>query len=294
MDMYFHGLLAWATARLAGRPMAISVHSDYQKYADISGRPTYAVLPFRRPLAWTARFVFGRADRVWAISSYIREACVRDGCPREKIRVVYHAVPTSDEAPAAEGRAFLERAGLLGRPYVAFAGRLDREKRVFDCVEVAAALRRLRPDALVAVAGDGPDRADLEAEVARRGLGDAVRILGRVEHRMIPALFRGGVAFIPIAGFTLVDAALAGAPVVAYAVEWHGELIEDGATGRLVPEGDAAGVAAAAADLLARPAEAARLGAALRALAETRHTPAAHARAAASFYDELLGARRSA
>lgn len=289
-DMYFHGLMGWAAARLAGVPFVISVHTDYRKYAEISGRPTYAIAPSWGWMEALSRFLFRRADLVWAISRHIAGTCVREGCPPGKIRVVYHAVAAEAWAAPAEAEAFLRDRDLAGRPYVAFAGRIHKEKRVFDCLDLAVAVRRRVPAAVVAVAGEGPDRAALEAEVARRGLGDAVRLLGCVPHRLVGPFLARGVAFFPMAGcFALIDAALNGAPVVAYDVEWHGELIEEGVTGRLVPEGDVAAAAAAAADLLERPGEAARLGAALRARALERHVPEAHNRAAAAFYDEAYG-----
>ena len=50
--------------------------------------------------------------------------------------------------------------------------------------------------------------------------------------RVIP---RASVVLSPLTGRALAEAALGGVPIVAYDIDWHGELIETGITGELVP-----------------------------------------------------------
>jgi glycosyltransferase involved in cell wall biosynthesis len=73
----------------------------------------------------------------------------------------------------------------------------------------------------------------------------------------------------------LTEAALGAAPVVAYDIDWQGEMILDGETGRLVQHGDLRAMAEATAELLADPARAADLGRRLRELARTMLDPQA-------------------
>jgi glycosyltransferase involved in cell wall biosynthesis len=68
----------------------------------------------------------------------------------------------------------------------------------------------------------------------------------------------------PHTGRALAEAGLGAAPVVAYDVDWQGELIADGKTGALVGHGDVTGMAAAVVRMLAQPDRAKALGAALR------------------------------
>jgi glycosyltransferase involved in cell wall biosynthesis len=84
--------------------------------------------------------------------------------------------------------------------------------------------------------GDGPARPALAAEVEARGLGDRVRLLGRVDETDLARWFRTATAFVSMSrkeafGLTLVEAAAAGAAVVASDVPAYRELAE-----RLGPE----------------------------------------------------------
>jgi len=58
----------------------------------------------------------------------------------------------------------------------------------------------------------------------------------------------------------LSEAALGAAPIVAYDVDWQGEIVETGITGVLVPHGDLERLAMGAAKLLADPDHAKQLG----------------------------------
>ena len=130
------------------------------------------------------------------------------------------------------------------------------------------------PDLQVAIAGDGDLRDEL-AERARSA-GEAVWLLGNRSQSDIARLAAAAdVIAVPsvhddagnvdgLPNFAL-EALATATPVVATRVGGLPQAIEDGATGRLVVERDAAALAAAMTDLLQRPDEARRLGAAARA-----------------------------
>jgi glycosyltransferase involved in cell wall biosynthesis len=124
-----------------------------------------------------------------------------------------------------------------------------------------------------AVVGSGPLRAALEAEVARRGLGEAVSLLGALPQGEVAALVReaaviaqpsvvaadGQMEGIPVA---LMEGGAAGKPLVAASLSGIPELVEDGVTGLLFPPGDDAALAERLARVLSDEALARRLGAA--------------------------------
>jgi glycosyltransferase involved in cell wall biosynthesis len=101
------------------------------------------------------------------------------------------------------------------------------------------------------------------------------------------------VVISPHTGRALSEAALGGAAVVAYDIDWQGELIVDGETGLLVPHGDVQAMARGVLDLLADPALARRLGDRLRASALRMLDPAALNAHERSEYSKLLDARRA-
>jgi glycosyltransferase involved in cell wall biosynthesis len=127
----------------------------------------------------------------------------------------------------------------------------------------------------VVVVGEGVLRADLEARARRLD----------VEGRVIFAGFRHDLdALLPAftvfclssrmegLGTSVLDAMALGLPVVATAAGGIPEAVEDGVTGRLVPPGDAAALAAALLEVLRDPAAGRRLGEGGRRRFEERFT----------------------
>ncbi len=173
-------------------------------------------------------------------------------------------------------------------------GRLREPK---DFVTLVRAAARLEASAVaVRIAGDGPDRPALEAEIARLGVGDRVELLG--ERADVPELLAAADAFVlpslsegmPI---SVLEAMAAGLPVVASDVGGVGELVRDGETGALVAAGDSAALADALARLASDPAAPARQGQAGRRRVETEFSPAAFRAAHLAAYDAALAGRRS-
>jgi glycosyltransferase involved in cell wall biosynthesis len=99
------------------------------------------------------------------------------------------------------------------------------------------------------------------ARAGELGLDGSLFLLGNRGQRWIASLLaEADVVVAPMMGRALVEAALSATPIVAYDVDWHGELITDGETGVLVPFGDREAMAGAVLRLLANPGRAAELG----------------------------------
>jgi len=124
-------------------------------------------------------------------------------------------------------------------PRLIAVGRLKAPKDFLTLVRALAALPAGSFDALIV--GDGPDRAELETEIRRLGIEESVELSG--ERDDVPKLLAGSDVFVlssrseglPV---SVLEAMAAELPVVASAVGGLAELVEDGATGLLVPAGD--------------------------------------------------------
>lgn len=226
-------------------------------------------------------------DRHIAVSQFVagrlRE---RFGVPPERIAVIPNAVQLRSHAPRdASLRA--ELAGDETTPLVLTVARLEAQKGLPFLLEAAAAVR----DAVFVVAGDGPDRAALEAQAAALGVHDRVRFLGH--RRDVPALLAVADVFVLPSlteGFPLsvLEAMHAGVPVVATAAGGTGEIVADGVTGVLVPTADAPALATGIRSLLDDRARAERLAEAARRVVEDRHTTEAMVSATSALYESLL------
>jgi glycosyltransferase involved in cell wall biosynthesis len=102
----------------------------------------------------------------------------------------------------------------------------------------------------LAIAGDGPERSQLERHAADVGLGDRVRFLGAAPRDDVLALFRAADASILSSGWEnfphgVVESLAVGTPVLATRAGGVAEVVEDGRNGLLVEPGDADALAAA-------------------------------------------------
>lgn len=247
--VHAHGLTAGWVARAAGAgpKLVVTVHNLVLDAA--SGR-TAPLL--RRLEAWLP----ARARQTIVISPAMRDRFAVGGGS-------LHLVPPVGPIPAVSRPAADVRAELgvgLHDPLVVLVGRLHPQKDIGTLIEAAA---RLDSGVQVVVAGEGPQRPELEARIRRLGLGGRVRLLGaRTDAADLQAAADVVVMCSIWEGFGLVvaEALHLGRPVVATAVGPVPSMVVDGETGRLVPPSDPEALAAAIGDLLADPARAAELG----------------------------------
>ena len=206
----------------------------------------------------------------------------------KRLTVVPNGVDTDRYAPrrdhpAATGPA---PAFVIGR-----ACRLIAIKDVDTLID-AMALLSARPDtasARLVIAGEGPTRADLEAQTARLGLTDRVEFLGQLDEGSILDFYASLDAYAlatlgESVSVALLEAYACGLPVVASDVDGVGELVHDEVDGLLVAPQDAPAFAAALTRLITDAALGARLGAAARTRVESDYS----ARAMATGYLDLL------
>jgi glycosyltransferase involved in cell wall biosynthesis len=120
--------------------------------------------------------------------------------------------------------------------------RLEWQKNLPMLFKAFASLRLKVPEAVLAVAGDGTLREELEAEA--QGIAPrSILFLGRVPYDQLPALFQAAdLSVLPshheTSARVLSLSLLAGTPVLSTDTTGAREVIEDRVTGRIVPVGD--------------------------------------------------------
>lgn len=233
----------------------------------ILGFPAGGLSPTRR-LLW--RVVTRRVSAGVAISPPLAEELRDLGLDGQVIevpntrRASTFASLDRDEA----ARALRAELGVPpGTPLVGLVGHLVAQKRPERSVAVLHHLRAAGVDARLVVVGDGPERGRVEDEARRLGVEEHVTLLG---HRGdVPSLLAGlDVVLLTsdaegVAG-VVVEAQMAGRPVVAFEGLGAELGMVPGVSGCLVPHGDTAAMAAAAAELLRDPARLARMADAAR------------------------------
>lgn len=133
-----------------------------------------------------------------------------------------------------------------GQRVVLAVGELLPNKNQKTAVAAMAEVVKTCPDALLCIAGNGPEQAALQAQISSLGLQDHVRLLGYTTkiHEwygmcdvLVACSYREGLPM------NVIEAMLCAKPVVASVNRGHRELIRDGENGYLVQPDDAQGFA---------------------------------------------------
>jgi glycosyltransferase involved in cell wall biosynthesis len=189
------------------------------------------------------RFTIGNSPSV------LRHLHARARIPMARLRLA----PGGVDVAAIEAARPMDREALGVRPnekLLLWVGRMDPIKGLDTLVAAVDLARRAVPLRLLLV-GDGDIKRHIEADVAARGLGELVSLLGRRDD--VPRLLQTADLFVfpsrtegmPNA---LLEAMAAGLPVVTTDVPGCHDVVTAGETGRLVPPDDAEALAAAIAE----------------------------------------------
>ena len=236
------------------------------------------------------RAALRRAEVLIAGGRTARERLIRLGARPEKVEVLHQfGLDPGTFRPPAPG----ERPGVFT---VGFAGRLVREKGVDVLLRALAALGGEWRALLV---GDGAQRPELEALAASLGIRERVEFTGWVDQPEVPACLRRMHAMVFHSrttpawaeqfGHPLIEAMSCGAVPVG---SDSGEIPHVvGREGLIVPEGDAAALAAALGRLRGEPGLRGRLEAAGRARVLREFTWEALAARTFALYERALAAR---
>ncbi len=200
--------------------------------------------------------------------------------PPGSVRTIYHGVPDVDRTPADR---------ISPEPLIGTIARHDPVKGLDVLIDAMP----LIPDVRLVLIGSGPETQSLRDRCDRLGVAD------RVEFRDVPwnesaadhlASFDLFVLPSRDEGFpvTIMEAMLAGIPVVATDVGSVRESVDDGTTGLVVPPEDPAALAEAIRRLIDDPAMRTSLGAEARRRGVERFTVEATVGAYLDLYREVL------
>lgn len=283
------GLLALPLAAALGVPLVTTLHGydvsrarrrllgsgrlSWMKYALLRGRLTDSGALFL------------------AVSEAVRRQAIARGFPPERT-LTHHLGVDLDRFTAGTGE---RQPGLI-----LHAGRLVEKKGTAILIDAFARLCARRPDARLAIVGDGPERPALERRSAALGLGGRVEFLGALpQHEVAAWMRRASVLAAPSVTArdgdaeglptVIVEAAASSLPVVATDHAGNAEAVLDGRSGFIVAERDADALAGRLGALAGSPELRDRLGGAARRLAEERFDARRQAARLEDLYDELLG-----
>ncbi|MDR7608740.1 MAG: glycosyltransferase [Armatimonadota bacterium] len=255
------GVLGRIAARLARVPVV--VHTPHgHVYHGYGGRVR------SRLFAWVERVLARWTDVLVALTESERREHLAEKVGRPE---QWRVVPSGVEIERYRKPTSLRRSDL-GLPEPSFVvgcvARLVPVKGIEDAIAATARLVDLTPPVHLVLVGDGPQRGVLQKLAEQLGVRERVHFLGL--RRDVPDLLPVfDILVLPSRnegmGRVLVEAQAAGVPVVAARVGGVPDLVAEGLTGRLVPPGDPAALAAAIRSLAEDGATLTQMRAAARA-----------------------------
>lgn len=207
----------------------------------------------------------GAFDAVVANSEALRARLIEHGI--DPVEVVPNGVEISDP-----------RSPLSAPPTAAYAGRLSHEKGVDVLVDAFAQTTKDVPDARLIIAGDGPQREALQAQVKELGVERAVEFTGHLEQDDLGQKLRQAWALVVPSrleepfGIATAEAMMRGSAVVASDAGGLASVVVDGKTGLLAARGRADALAVSLTKILNDRDLAESMGAAARERALAEYT----------------------
>ena len=239
-DPFELGLAALSARRGTPAVLHVQVHTDFlSPWFTRSGNSRMNLL--NRARVRIAGYVLRRARGIRVVSERIQKSMTE----RYGLEVrAPSVIPVTVDTRTPEPKPLPEHAFTFALVCV---GRLEPEKRIED---LFAALALLKPEYQRSVGlfviGDGRQRHALERRAAALGLSDVVVFLGNRPDAW--ALMQSAQAFIQASAYegygrTLIEAALAGIPIITTEVGIVGEVLRDGKEALVAPVGHPSAIA---------------------------------------------------
>tara|TARA_X000000368_G_C22996786_1_gene697042 strand:- start:614 stop:1435 length:822 start_codon:yes stop_codon:yes gene_type:complete len=198
----------------------------------------------RRVEKLVERFVFPRANLVAGANQDNLNFALSNGAS-SKLSTLFRYGNLIDKrhfvAPSERigGNYLLQELGIGASDFILYIGRLESVKHPDDVVKVLAQLVERGYTMKAVLAGDGRMRSELLNFARALGVESQIVFAGNVDQDWLSKVIPLATAVVsPHTGRALSEAALGGVPIVAYDVDWQGEIIQTGITGELVPHLD--------------------------------------------------------
>ena len=249
-------------------------HACYRDSRVATGTVAFMLAVHRLRGTWT-----NEVDAFIALTQFARGKFIAGGLPEDKVHILPNFAFPGPTARASEGS------------YALFVGRLSPEKGLDTLLAAWALLPRNIP---LVVVGDGPLRAGLEAEAARRGLSQ-VLFRGRLNRGETQAAMQGA-KFLILASecyenfpMTIVEAFACGVPALCCRLGALPDIVRDGGTGLHFTPGDPVDLAAKVDWAWAHPREMLAMGMQAQAEFESHYTAEKHYSALMEIYAYAMG-----
>lgn len=250
---------AWINRRFHGTPYSVFLHG------------TDVLEARQRRSARFYEWLLRQANQVFPNSRITADAAIAAGVAPANLTIVHPCINPEHFTPTAPHGTFRRQLGLHHEPLVLTVARLVPSKGIDVLIDAMPAVLKADPSVHYVIAGDGPARPALEAQVERLKLQERVIFLGSQTLAQMPNVYQDASVFAltprqlnsgssEAFGLVYLEANLLELPVIAADVGGVRDAVINGFNGLLVPPEAPDAVAQAILMLLQNPADAAKLG----------------------------------
>ena len=233
-----------------------------------------------------------------AVSHATKAEMVASGVPAEAISVIHNGIDTTGWSPLRDGAGFREELGLgCAFPVIGYVGRISPEKDLETWLRTVAIVGKKYPEARFVLVGEGRNGStqhQLERLASELGIRARVSFPGYRDHlQPVYAAFDVFLLTSLHEGLPngILEAMAMSRPVVTTDVAGAVELVVDGATGFVFPQGDVRGLADGLLVLAGDEQLRLRMGQAGRKRVESEFDFASRLRRVEDLYESVLSLR---
>src|SRR3989344_6304474 len=240
------GMFAYVLSRMSGVPFQLQLHTDvmspWYRRASWKERVRYALARFLIPRASCLRVVSHRIRR-----SLLQPTCLPDrqatyNLQPEKIFVLPIFTDVSRFMASVPDPATEKRFQDYDFKMIAAGRFVEKEKNFNMLIDVMRLFVRICPQALLVIVGEGPAKKNYESRIKNQGLGKNVLIESWRDD--LPSFLKSFDLFLLSSryegwGREVIEAMVAGLPVIMTDVGLAGEGVKRRENGIVVPVGDA-------------------------------------------------------
>jgi|WetSurMetagenome_2_1015567.scaffolds.fasta_scaffold00064_41 glycosyltransferase involved in cell wall biosynthesis len=274
-------LLGSLTRKLRRFPMVSTVH----------GWTSMGNLSKMRVYDWLDSLSLNGVDAVITVNNSQQHSSKFRWCINKNVRCIPNGIAAAEAAELPSPSDNPVASFCKGHFIVGALGRLSKEKGYDVLIQAFHRLRNTTPDARLVIIGEGKERASLEALIKRLDLEAYVLMPGFMEQaaQYLP-LFSCFVISSYTEGLpiSLLEAMMAGTPVVSTDVGSIADILETGKTGALVKTGDIEGLSEAMLRICRNPSLAAQQALAAGEIVVSKYSAKNMALAYREVYTELM------
>jgi glycosyltransferase involved in cell wall biosynthesis len=167
----FQAVSAWCVAFLRRKPFLLEVRDLWPEFGISMGVLKNPVLIFLA--RWLEKFLYARADHILVNSPAYVDYLLGKRVPGNKITYIPYGTDVDMFAPNVDGSSVREKFNVQDKFVVLYAGALGQANDIYTILRAA---ERLRADTKIrfVIFGDGKERANLQAEAAKKNLSNVI------------------------------------------------------------------------------------------------------------------------